>query len=71
MVPKDHRESAFYTATDVKFLCSVVCMVTTLLGLFSLLPEIRNLKLAAITVEKSTQWIGVFLNLDIEKEKEV
>lgn len=56
-IPKDHSASVLYTAVDVKFLCSVVCMVASLSGLCSLLGDAQILTFAAVAEKKSRQTI--------------
>lgn len=57
MIPKDYCANVYFTATDVKYLDGIFCMVATHFEPCSLLPKVQNLKLAPITSEKSRKGI--------------
>lgn len=57
MISNDLRATVFFTAADLKFLRSVVCMVATPCKLCLLLTETQISVLAAIAEEKCRQGI--------------
>lgn len=57
MLPKNQGASVLFTKIDVKYLCSIVCMVVILSKRRLFRPEARCLRLAALTEEKTKQVI--------------
>lgn len=57
MIPKAHRASVFFIATDLRYLGSVAQMVTTLSEVCLLLCEAQNLKLPVAIEGKLRQRI--------------
>lgn len=69
IIPKDRCASFFSPATDLKFLCRVVCMASTLSELTLLLHESQNVESTALV--KNNAWYGFWIAYFARKRAEL